>query len=277
MKLIFPLLAGVMIIFNSCSSTQKASQTPDDVYYSPGAAKAVSASNQEQDEYYSTAPSDQYVRLKVQNQSRWSYFDDYNAYDSYYAPVGLGYGGGYGYGGGFGYGLGYGMGFGMSALSFTFGNPYLGWSNYYMWNSCYNPYFYNPYYGGGYVVVNPKVPGTSVVPNHLRSINGSSYTNGFAGGTGIRSANNRYYRPVAGNNTSSYQSGGRSGNGNQYRTVNGNGYRPSNNGYSNGNQPATRSTYYQPSNQSSQPTRSYSPPPSSGGGGGGGVSRPGRH
>src|SRR5205807_1573392 len=157
------------------------------------------------------------------------------------------------------------------ALSFTFGNPYLGWNNYYMWNSCYNPYFYNPYYGGGYVVVNPKNPGTSIATNHLRSINGSSYTNGFAGGSGVRTANNRYYRPATGNGTSSYQQGGRTGNGNQYRTVNGNGYRPSNNnGYS--NQPATRSTYYQPSTQSSQPTRSYTPS-SSGGGGGGEVSR----
>src|SRR5258708_26582303 len=90
MRIIFTFLAGTLILLSSCSSVNKARQTPDDVYYSPGAPKqgyATAADNQ--DEYYSTAPSDRYVRMKSVDQARWSYFDDYNAYDSYYAPVRL--------------------------------------------------------------------------------------------------------------------------------------------------------------------------------------------
>jgi hypothetical protein len=240
-----------MVILSSCSSTQKAAQTPDDIYYSPGASKTIAASQGgEQPEYYSTAPSDQYVRMKVQDPARWSYFDDYNAYDSYYAPSAVSpYFG-------VGYGMGYGLGYGMSAFSLGFGDPYMCWNSYYMWNSWYNPYFYNPYYGGGVIIVNPKLPPTTVY-NHLRTFNGSSYNNGFVrSGTGTV----RPYR-----NTTNTYNPYRSGNGNTYRPANAN-----NSGFMNNNRP----TY----NTNSQPVRSYSPPPSSfGGGGGGGFSRPGRH
>jgi len=44
------------------------------------------------------------------------------------------------------YGSYYGLGLG-------FGDPYFRWNSYFMWNSFYNPYFYNPYYGGGAIIV----------------------------------------------------------------------------------------------------------------------------
>lgn len=242
MKHIFTFLAGGLILLSSCSSTQKASQTPDDVYYSPGASKSSAAA--ENPEYYSTAPSDNYIRLKAEDQDRWSYFDDYNAYDAYYAsPVGISpyYGMGYypyGYGMGMGMGFGYGMGF---------WDPYMCWNSYFLWNSWYNPYYYNPYYGG-VLVSNAKVI-SSTPYTGIRPFRGSGYSNGLVGGGA------RFYRPT--NLPTTYRPGSRVGS--SYRPTNGN---------SNYNQSG-----YRPTQSYSQPTRSFTPSSF----GGGGSFRAGRH
>src|ERR1700754_2211285 len=127
MKHLFTLLAvaaATGLGMSSCSSSRNA-QASDDIYYSSGSGRTAAAADQ--DEYYSTRPSDNYVRMKAEDQSRWSYFDDYGAYDSYYSPVGasVGYGWGYPsyYGTGFGFGLGLGYGLG-------FYNPYSAWNSY---------------------------------------------------------------------------------------------------------------------------------------------------
>ena len=265
MKQIYAFLAGTLIIFSSCSSTQRVSQTTDDVYYSGGPKGGSSGtSSDEQPEYYSTRPSDQYVRLKSQDYNKWSYFDDYNSYSPYYASSGLSMGMGMGYYPSYGYGLG----FGGTSFSLGFGDPYMCWNSYYMWNSWYNPYFYNPYYGGGVIIVNPKgVGGGGTVYNHLRTFNGTSYRNVTAGTSG----SDRFYRPASNVSTTQYNRNVRSGNGNTYRTTN-----------TNNTTNSYRPTY---NNNNSQPVRSYSPAPSFGGGGtrsvggggGGGFSRPGRN
>ncbi len=165
MNKIYTLLALALIVgMSSCSSSRNA-QNSDDLYYSNGNKKAAAAN---QGDYYSTAPSDNYVRMKATDPDRWSYFDDYNAYDSYYySPVaagygypayGFGYGLGYGSGLGFGYGLGFGMGYGLG-----FYDPY------FAWNSWYNPYFYNPYYGGAVFVTGHSLGGP--VYSNLRPFN----------------------------------------------------------------------------------------------------------
>jgi hypothetical protein len=277
------ILAAGLILFSSCSSSRKAAQTPDDVYYSPGSSRAVAAADDEdggyysprsgnRGDYYSTAPSDNYVRLKAQDQSRWSYFDDYNAYDSYYYPsaaISPYYGMGFGYGYPmYGYGLSYGLGLG-------FGNPYLGWNSYFLWNTCYNPYFYNPYYGGGAIIVKGNGSYANNMYTHLRAFDGTSYRNSLA--ARVTNSNNRSYRPASNVYTRDVQNGtsnrlnstNQSSNRNSY-------YRPvSPNSSMNNN-----GSYSRPSSGGfgggSQPVRSYSPPPSSGGGGGGGA-RPSRH
>ncbi|HEY4205405.1 MAG TPA: hypothetical protein VGM31_01280 [Puia sp.] len=284
MRHILPFLAVGLIMMSSCSSSRKAAQTPDDVYYSPGANAVAAASDEDagyysprsrsganNGEYYSTAPSDNYIRMKSQDDARWSYFDDYNAYDSYYSPaavspyysMGLGYGypmyGSY-------YGMGYGLGLG-------FGDPYFAWNSYFMWNSWYNPYFYNPYYGGGAIVMKGSSYNNNVY-THLRAFNGTSYRNGLV--TRVSNSNNRSYRPAPTAYSRDLQS---RGNGNRYV----NGYSNGNNGNRNYNyrptssSPNTNSTFSNRPNGgfSSQPVRSYSPP--SGGGGGGMSSRPARH
>ncbi|GGA88009.1 DUF5320 domain-containing protein [Puia dinghuensis] len=273
MKHLFPLIAFTLVIgATGCSSSRNA-QTTDDVYYSSGSKRpAAAAANN--DEYYSTAPSDNYVRMKAQDPARWSYFDDYNAYDSYYySPVTASMGFGYGYPAyGFGYGLGYpyGMGFGYGL---GFYDPYLCWNSYFLWNSWYNPYFYNPYYGGGVFVVSHSTP--TAIYSNLRPFNSVAYHNGISHHTGTTSYNNRFYRP--GMSTTSTYNSSLTGQG---RQVNNTYYRPGSSNSNGGYRPYTPSNNnggYRPAPSFSQPTRSYSPSFGGGGGGGGGFSRPGHH
>src|SRR5579859_1154857 len=214
MKRIYTLIAvATVVVFglSSCSSSRNA-QTTDDVYYSSGSQRTAgsnySSGGASQGDYYSTAPSDNYVRMKAEDPARWSYFDDYGAYDSYYAPAGVsmsyGYGWGYpAYGMGYSpFGFGYGMGFGYG-LGFC--DPYMAWNSYFLWNSWYNPYFYNPYYGGGGFVVGHSTP--TAIYSNLRPFNSVAYRNGLShnvGRTGTGSG--RYYRPGM-STTSGYNSG----------------------------------------------------------------------
>jgi hypothetical protein len=250
MRPLFTFLAAATVILSSCSSTNTVRQTPDDVYYSPGNSRvAASSSNtQNQDEYYSTAPSDNYVRMKTTDDARWSTFDDYNNYDSYYSPMGVS---AY-YGSGFSpYGYGYGYGFSGIGLGLGYFNPYYGWNSYFMWNTCYNPYFYNPYYGGGVILINPKVSSPALY-SHLGTFNPYSYRAGAAVNTN-RTYRGGIIRPTYYNANPSTGSGSRYNNTSNY-------YRPANTN----------------SSQSSfgQPSRSFAPV---GGGGGGGGFRPSRH
>jgi len=260
MTRIYTLLAVAVVLGSSSCSSSRNAQNTDDVYYSNGGSKAAastSGGSAGQGDYYSTAPSDNYVRMAMTD-PRFATFNDYNAYDSYYysPAVSMGYGFGYpaygfgypAYGMGFSYGLGFGVGMG-------FYDPYMAWNSYFMWNSWYNPYFYNPYYGAPVMIVGHSAP--TAIYSNLRPFNSLAYRNGLIAKTGTGAAGNRYYRPGM-SGTSAYNSqltGARPVNNTSYRPVNNN-----NNGYRPGS--------------FSSPTRTFSP--SFGGGGGGGI-RPGRH
>jgi hypothetical protein len=184
----FTFLAVAAVFgLSSCSSSKNAQNSPD--MYSSGNSKGSGS------DYVAAAPNDQYVQMKAQDPDRWSYFDDYNAYDSYYAPApyGVGYGMGYG---GFSpyYGMGYSPFFGPSfGFGLGFGDPYMMWNNYFIWNSWYNPYFYNPYYGAGAIYAG-KSP-TSIYSN-LRPFNTTAYGNGLAhAGTTTTTSRNALFRP----------------------------------------------------------------------------------
>jgi hypothetical protein len=178
MKNIYLPLACIILFLYSCSPAYKTAQTPDDVYYSPGSRGSASNGN---DQYYNANSDDQYLMMKSQDPSRWSYFDDY-AYDGFYSPYYSPYGmnpyafglspfGGYGY-----YPMGFYSGFGISPF-FNFGYGYWGpnyLSNYYLWNG-----LYNPYYGG--VVVVSKNPAnnyyTQIHPFALTAYTGTAINN----------------------------------------------------------------------------------------------------
>lgn len=243
-------LAGV-IGLSSCSSSKNVADGPD--MYSSGKTSGS--------DYVTANPNDQYIQMKSQDYDRWSYFDDYNAADAYYAPSPMYYSAGMGYG--FGspfyapyYGMGYSPFFGPSyGFGLGFGDPYMAWNSYFMWNSWYNPYFYNPYYGGGVVLVGNS---PMAAYNTLRPFQATNYKSGLAHYGITSSSRNRVYRPGMAS-TTAYNSHIGTRNPGSFRPV-----RPVNN-FNNG---GFRSY--------NAPTRSFSP---SFGGGGGfrGGSFGGRH
>ena len=183
---------AAMVGLSSCSSSKNVQNSPD--MYSSGKGNGS--------DYVAASPNDQYVQMKSQDYDRWSYFDDYNSADAYYAPASMYYGAGFGYGMPYYpcYGFGYSPFFGPSyGLGFGFGDPYMMWNSYFVWNSWYNPYFYNPYYGGGVVLV-----GNSPMSayNNLRPFESTNYKTGLAH-YGVTSASrNTIYRPGMANTTS---------------------------------------------------------------------------
>ncbi len=148
-------LLCVIALLTSCSTAYKTSQTPDDVYYSPG-QKIYSNASYETD---NASADDEYLHMKVRHHEMWSTIDDYDYwYDSryysnnYYNP----------YISGFSLGVGYAYA------------PY----------HSYNPYGYNPWsswYSPCYTVVYYKNPTVYYRPvrnyNSLSTYNNKSYNN----------------------------------------------------------------------------------------------------
>jgi hypothetical protein len=137
------LLAITAAVLSSCTTAYKTGQTPDDVYYSPARPQDeyVRVDDDEEryrydDEYY----DDRYLRMKVQNRSRWNYLDDWYSYDRY----------------GYRYNYYYG----------SYYNPYTSWN-----------YYYNPYCTNTVVVYNPKQNNTVTNVPRPRNFNLNSYTN----------------------------------------------------------------------------------------------------
>jgi hypothetical protein len=187
-------LLSALALFTSCSSAYKTTQTPDDVYYSPG-QKIIPA-----DDYVNYSSSDDnYLRMKAQDYEKWSSLDDYDYwYDSryyannYYSPwtptFSLGIGVGY-----------YNM------------YPYYAYSPYWYnpWHSCYNPYYTVVYYK------NPAVYYRPVTKSTLSTYNNRNY--------------NTYNMPLqTGNRSSMYVNS----NSNLYRTKS-NDFNPNHNYNSN--------------------------------------------
>jgi hypothetical protein len=223
---------------SSCS-TYKNTTTPDDVYYSPGQPVQTTVTQPNNSDYYST-PNENYVKMRVQNPDKWSYFDDYN-YDYYgYSP--------YGYGSAMTMGMSMGFATGPCYGGFGYYSPMSYYNSYYAWNN-----FYNPYYGG-VVIVNGKnttTPSYTRMSNFNPSAYRGSYYNARPSGTHLSNTNSTR------NSQTYYNSHPNNSNSNMYRSSDS---RPS---YS----PATRSSN---SNFSSG---------GSGGGGAsrsGGFSRPSR-
>jgi len=150
-NLVYMLCA--IALFTSCSSAYKTSQTPDDVYYSPG--KKIYTEDQYQT--YNSSSDDEYLRMKVQDYDRWSSLDDYDYwYDSryyannYYSP----------------WTSSFSLGIGFGAY------PYYSYSPFYNpWHSWYSPYYTVVYYK------NPTVYYRPVNRNNVSTYNNRNYNN----------------------------------------------------------------------------------------------------
>lgn len=137
------LAITTLLIISSCTTAYKTGQTPDDVYFSQAKPQdeyvRVDRENDKyryNDDYY----DDRYLRMKVQNRTRWDYLDDWYSYDRYSYRFSNYYG--------------------------TYFNPYTSWN-----------YYYNPYSPNTVVVVNSKVPGNQISYEKPRHFNLNSYTN----------------------------------------------------------------------------------------------------
>jgi hypothetical protein len=237
------LLYGlVAAMATSCSSAYKASQTPDDVYFSPARAAGVEkettkkAKRNDYYEDYTTVQDDQYLRMKIRNRQRWSSIDDYAYWnDTRYTPY---------------YSYNYYRDNWLSPYTWTM--PYNSYSIPF-YSSGYYPYNYYPQYGYGAGVHN-----TYIIKNPTRSVNTT------------RPSLNGYKNNVFNNNNNNNP-----GNfGNTLKRV----FTPSNNeGYSNRNSSNnTNNTYTAPTRTYSPPASSGSSSGSSSSGGGG-VTRPPRN
>ncbi len=259
-KNVLPLMLSVLV-FASCSSAYRATQTPDDVYYSPGKAREYASANN--DNYsnggggydnYTSSSEDNYLRMKVQNRYQWDALDNN---DYWYSPS-------YAYNNFYGFNSFNPYSFNSWGLSYYYSpfanlQPYNWFNNYYPsygFGFGYSPYsmgLYSHGYGYGYygytpstVIVNSPARARTSRPLLGSYVNGNyNNRNSYSNGTG-----NRYV--PAGTGLNRYNN-----------TNNNNSFRYNNNTNNN-------------TNSFSAPARSYTPS-SSGGGGGGSVSRPGRH
>jgi hypothetical protein len=187
MKRLYKFIVPAVLLCSiySCSTYKNSAVTPDDVYYSPGKSATPAGTQGSNSDYYST-PNENYVKMRVQDPDKWSYFDDYN-YDYYggyspysaYSP--------YGYGGGFGLSMSYGPGFYSPCYGgFGYYSPLSYYNSYYAWNN-----FYNPYYGG-VVVINGK---NTATPSYTRmsNFNPSAYQGRFYNSRPVNNTNNLNY------------------------------------------------------------------------------------
>ncbi|HLF45195.1 MAG TPA: hypothetical protein VI548_02145 [Chitinophagaceae bacterium] len=143
MKQQFLLLVISALILSSCTTAYKTGQTPDDVYFSQAQPRDEYVRvNKENDRYRYTDDyyDDRYLRMKVQNRSRWNDLTDWYAYDRY----------------GYRYNYYYGSYF----------NPYTSWN-----------YYYNPYSPSNVVVVTSKIPASQISYEKPRNFNLNSYSN----------------------------------------------------------------------------------------------------
>ena len=275
---LLPLLM-MLAVFASCSSAYKATQTPDDVYYSPAKVKeyaAVKKDNndddyadtrssrqQPSDEYenYTASSNDNYLRMKIQNRYQWNTLDDN---DYWYSPN-YAYNNYYGFNSFNPYTL---NSWGLSYYYSPFASiqPYSWFNNYYPsygYGYGYSPYssgFYGHNYGYGYYGYSPV--NVIVVNNRTRTARPmlGAYTNNTYSNNNGSNRGNRY---VPANN----------GYGRYNNTNNSARYNNNNNSTRYNNNTNNNTNTYTP------PARSYTPSSSgtSGGSSGGSVSRPVRH
>lgn len=228
------LLLAIIIgaAMTSCTTAYRTGQTPDDVYYSPTRPQDEYVREEDKNEQYQNNDDyydDRYLKMKVQNHTRWSYLDDWYAYDRY----------------SYRYDMYYGSSFNLYG---TYWNPYNSW-NYY-----YNPYYsnyYHPYYPGSVVVITPGKGYTTTTNNVVpRNFNVNSYTNNqYSNRNNDYKANYKPQvssRPVYNNNNSGLSNTIKqifSGSGNNYNSGSpSRSYSPSSSGTSSGNSGGTGNT-----------------------------------
>jgi len=155
-KIILPSFI-IAIVLSSCSSAYNTSQTPDDVYYSPGRVNSSGG-----DEYVNYESSeDRYLRMKAHNYEVWSSLDDYaywndSRYDFGYSctPSRIGFIGSF------------------SPFYYYSFNPFINYRYYYTpWGGYYNPHYTIVYYNS------PRIFNVTSSKTNLSAFRNNFYSN----------------------------------------------------------------------------------------------------
>lgn len=246
--ILYGLIASLV---TGCSSAYKASQTPDDVYFSPARKVTAERNVAKEDRYedYQSTGDDRYLRMKIRNRDRWSMIDDYSYWnDSRYVP------------------------------SYSYGYYTNNWNNAYSWNNPYainnwnSPFYYNPLYSGGYGFYGSYYPQLGYSSSYNNGYLSNSYISKYPAKSSFnvnRPALNAYRNGNYNNTNGTY----RQGLGNSIRRA----FSPNenNNVYSNRN---INTNLNNNINTYQAPARSYTPSSSGGSSSGGSaISRPARH
>ena len=72
----FLIISGLLSL-SSCTSVYKNTQMPDDLYYAPTTTEVKEKEEEKKEEEKVKEREDNFIRLKVQNPTRWSTIDDY--------------------------------------------------------------------------------------------------------------------------------------------------------------------------------------------------------
>lgn len=138
MKYTVALVAIAALGLAGCSSAFKTAGTPDDVYYSYGAARPAAEEDrykEEESNYtsYFDNGDDRYLRMKVQDRSKWSAIDDVNYWYGYNNPNTM-----------WNSHWNVGLNYWNSPMGYSNWGWSLGWNNN-PW-MCNNPWMFNSYY-----------------------------------------------------------------------------------------------------------------------------------
>jgi hypothetical protein len=186
-------LSLALLALSSCSTMYKSGQTPDDVYFSPGAERSGYVDNDRNGGYDDgyVDLNDRYLRMKSSGR-RWSTFDDDFMYwnnpswnnqfmfNAWNRPV-------------------FGWGMGSMGMGSMWGNPYFGMGSMFMhdpffgFNSFYGSPFSPFYYGTPVVIINnPKPMPSNPRANGPRTFNLNTYTPSGSNYTDPRTGKNVY-------------------------------------------------------------------------------------
>ncbi|MFY7652531.1 MAG: hypothetical protein ACOVQE_07490 [Chitinophagaceae bacterium] len=190
MKNKYSFLVLSLLFLSACSTVYKTSQTPDDLYYSPGETKYASDdryrnNGEEQYAYQRRNTDDRYLRMKVTNPQLWSGLDDFRYWND--------------------------ARFQMNMLQYQyplyiFNNPWNMWTN--QW---YQPSFWgwNSWFHPAYCVIaykNPKLYSGSTSGSQLVAYQNRQFNNGNIGFYNPKTGGNTYMNTNTRSNTASSQS-----------------------------------------------------------------------
>lgn len=238
-------------LLTGCSAVYQSGQTPDDLYYANGKAVAKSEVKKEDEERYEEyvkTADDRYLRMKVNNRTRWGSIDNF----SYWNDMRYNFPSSYGTYSGYDYGFNHP---GFSVVS----NPWnAGWNNSWGIGNGFNTWGY----GGG--IYGNRLGWNNPIYTLIAYTNPKVIPATYTAGSNLSAYKNRTYNTINSNGNDKWGNPSTSGGNNNFGSLVRKVFSaPSSNGSSNGSYDRPARTFSSSSN--STPSTSSSAGGSSGG------------